>query len=659
MDFFTSKRFIIVGLVLWGLMSCSFFLAYKFEWTMAMNQPRIIDEEGATNDFSDADSITLNNNDYITQTIENKGKKFTGISLYIDATEANKDASLLVTVVGQNEKMLAEMSQFDFTERRDAGYYDIIFDKEINVENEDSLYICISVKELYGSQIQLHLVNSDNPNAKCEINGNITEGGIIPYKVFGGTYIILKYFVIVLYIFLTLLLIGVCGLLFQKKRLEIIFCYVAFVVGTIYMFILPPFVVPDEASHFVTAYAESSELIGAPAYNKNGEILVTSEKLWGNVEEKRNVSKELYSQFFEGVLGKKEPEEELIATRQPLSQKHPGYIPQVLGISLARVMEMNSEQILFMGRFFALSWYVFIMYCAIKIMPIKRAMLFLVGLLPITIQQVVSYNYDSFLLGICFFTIAYILNFIYTDRKITIFDWLIIIVIVISIASIKFVYLPILGLALLIPKEKFGNRIGKIVGSLSIVLIAIFVTLYTRLLDYGEAYIASAKDVVEPTKFTIAYCIDNPASVLGIFYRTIERQSSRFLSEMMGTSLGYLNINIPQIFAIAFLILLLLSIINKSSEKNDIYKIKGYLAFCCIFVFASLMVVMFFDWTPFGNSQIEGIQGRYLLPILPLALLLLENSTVIIKKDLDYEIILFMCYFHCMIAFFVSLEAIT
>ena len=169
-----------------------------------------------------------------------------------------------------------------------------------------------------------------------------------------------------------------------------------------------------------------------------------------------------------------------------------------------------------------------------------------------------------------FYNCLIILNFIYTDRKITIFDWLIIIVIVISIASIKFVYLPILGLALLIPKEKFGNRIGKIVGSLSIVLIAIFVTLYTRLLDYGEAYIASAKDVVEPTKFTIAYCIDNPASVLGIFYRTIERQSSRFLSEMMGTSLGYLNINIPQIFAIAFLILLLLSIINKSSEKNDI-----------------------------------------------------------------------------------------
>lgn len=175
--------------------------------------------------------------------------------------------------------------------------------------------------------------------------------------------------------------------------------------------------------------------------------------MWGNVEEKRNVTKELYSQFFEGVLGKDEPKEQLIATRQPLSQKHPGYIPQVLGISVARIMKMNSEQIMFAGRFFALVWYVFVMFWAIKLMPIKKEMLFLVGILPITIQQVVSYNYDSFLLGICFFAIAYILNFIYTDREIKIYDWFIIIGIVISIASIKFVYLPLLGLALFIPKK--------------------------------------------------------------------------------------------------------------------------------------------------------------------------------------------------------------
>lgn len=659
MSFFISKKFILIGLILWGMMSCSFFFAYKFEWTMAMNQPRIIDEEGTSDDFSGADLIVLNNDDYIVQTIENRGEKLTGISLYIDATEANKDTSLLVTVMGQNENKLTESSQFDFSERRDAGYYDIIFDKEIDVENEDNLYICISVKELYDSQIQLCLISSDNPNTKCEINGNVTKDGIIPYKVFGGTYIVLKYFVIALYIFLTLLLVGVCALLFHRKRIEIVFGYAAFVIGIIYMFILPPFVVPDEASHFVTAYAESSELMGVPTYNEKGEILVTSEELFDKTGKRRDVSKELYSQFFEGVLGEKEYEEELVATRNPLSQEHPGYIPSVLGISLARIMNMNSEQILFMGRFFALSWYVLIMYCAIKIMPIKKEMLFLVGLLPITIQQVVSYNYDSFLLGICFFAIAYILNLIYTDRKIKIYDWIIVIGIVISIASIKFVYLPILGLALFIPKEKFGNRFRKTIGSVSIVLVAIFVMFYSRLLDYGKTYIASTQDMTEPTKYTIAYCIDNPVSVLGIFFRTIERQSSKLLSEMMGTFLGYLNISIPQIFAFATLILLLLSIMNKSSEKNSTCKIKWYLALCCIIVSVCLMVVMFFDWTLFGNSQIEGIQGRYFLPILPLALLFFENNVIISKKDFSREIIVIMCYIHCMVAFFVSLDAIT
>ena len=154
-----------------------------------------------------------------------------------------------------------------------------------------------------------------------------------------------KYLLIFLYVIMTVTLFGCCFLLIKKKRMESIFCCMLIAIGMLYMFILPPFVVPDEPSHFVTAYSQSSKLLGEQVYDENGKILVSSDKLWGDSLRQRKVSKEAYYQFFEGVLGKLENKMEMVSTRPPLTTKHPGYIPQILGISMARAINMNSEQI--------------------------------------------------------------------------------------------------------------------------------------------------------------------------------------------------------------------------------------------------------------------------------------------------------------------------
>lgn len=76
-----------------------------------------------------------------------------------------------------------------------------------------------------------------------------------------------------------------------------------------------------------------------------------------------------------------------------------------------------------------------------------KEMLAIIGLFPMTLQQVVSYSYDSILIDACFVISVLLISKIVNPSKITVGDMGIMACTIIVIASLKFVYLPILGLA--------------------------------------------------------------------------------------------------------------------------------------------------------------------------------------------------------------------
>ena len=653
--FLKERKVCIFCIVLWGLISCSMFLAYRTEWTIAMNQPRAVVQRGAIDELSETEKISLSEESVLIQEMQDAPTSITGISLYLDARDVDENGQLFVSLSSKSN--ILQSWQFDLGTKREIGFYDFMLDKEVNLEKNEKLEICIKVANLNESELYIYLAEDKDQVVECELNESLLEGKFIPYKLFEGTYSFLKYFAIFLYIAMTGILFLACFLLVKKIKIEVMFSCIALIVGLVYMFILPPYVVPDEPSHFVTAYAQSSKLLGQTPYDEDGKIIVSSQKLWGSTAEQKKVSKDAYVQFAEGVLGYSKDKTEIVSTREALSTQHPGYIPQILGITVARLMKMNSDQLLFTGRFFALLWYCFIMYWAIKIMPIKKIMLFIVGLLPMTMQQVVSYNYDSFLFGICFFTISYLLNFIYKERSVKAYDWIIILALTFSIASIKFVYLPILGIALFIPKSRFKRGRSKTIGAIGMVIFAVAVTFQTRLLSYLGA--VSVEATTDSTRISLDYCMHNPFTVAGIFYRTLERQMPRFIAEIVATSLGWLDIALPVTIVIALIFLLCISMIQEENETDSLkLPLRFYMLCSTVAMIFLIMVVLFLDWTPLGSTQIEGLQGRYFLPFLPLMLLILQNRNITIKKNINQYLIMSLCYVQCLVIFFVSLIGI-
>ena len=55
------------------------------------------------------------------------------------------------------------------------------------------------------------------------------------------------------------------------------------------------------------------------------------------------------------------------------------------------------------------------------------------------------------------------------------------------------------------------------------------------------------------------------------------------------------------------------------------------------------MASMLIAWTPISSRVINGVQGRYFLPFLPVLLLACKNDFVVLTKDRNRSILYLMC----------------
>ncbi len=277
-----------------------------------------------------------------------------------------------------------------------------------------------------------------------------------------------------------------------------------------------------------------------------------------------------------------------------------------------------------------------------------------------TLQQVVSYNYDSTLLGICFFAVADLLYMKYVKEKILWYDIALLTFIVVIISLVKFVYLPIIGITVLIPKEKYGGVAKKRLALGVLAVSSVIVVLAAKL--------ATLNDIAQPAaetagraavKMSLSYCLGHPVEMIEICYRTLERQTSGYISQMLATPLGYLDTPLPEIVVYALILILLFSILKCGDEvRYEVRDVRRYSAAITILITGMIMAALLLSWTTEDAVQIDGIQGRYFLPILPLIVVLTQNHLIVLKRNIDQYLIVFMGCVQCISVYFITLTAL-
>ena len=144
-----------------------------------------------------------------------------------------------------------------------------------------------------------------------------------------------------------------------------------------------------------------------------------------------------------------------------------------------------------------------------------------------------------------------------------------------------------------------------------------------------------------------------------LFVKHVSRTCMHYFPNWAGQLVGKLGVsdiklnNIIYILTALFFAMSFIFIPEKYKIKMS-QKILGLLLF--IFYATSTFVLMFINWTPLDSAYIQGIQGRYFLPVMPLLFLVLAFNLDYIKpKFSNIFIRLLICYIFIMYCYTVIL----
>ena len=156
----------------------------------------------------------------------------------------------------------------------------------------------------------------------------------------------------------------------------------------------------------------------------------------------------------------------------------------------------------------------------------------------------------------------------------------------------------------------------------------------------------------------MSWALSHPASAINVFINTLIVYGGDYISVLIGSALGWLRIKLPWFVIDGFIIIMALSMLNK---KDDKYQIKASVKFWALLLFLGssvlIMYSMFTGHTPIGNPTIEGVQGRYFIPLIPLLYLFFKNNWLIVDARMDRWIVTLCGLFQAMavITAFVSI----
>lgn len=391
------------------------------------------------------------------------------------------------------------------------------------------------------------------------------------------------------------------------------------------VFLTPPFQVPDEVQHFYRAY-ELSE------FRIRGEIQngVPGDTLPESLQ--RLVQSCVYTA--DGILYPATPapmKDTLKLLAMPLDRSARRfvemrgsafysplpYLPQVLGITVGRVLGLGPLYLLYLGRLSNCLAALALLGFAVYLTPFAEEMLIVIGLLPMSLYLYGSLSPDASIITCALVFSA--LSFSASARG----SWrtweLVAAAIVAGVfCSVKPVYAPLL-LASAIPGLFRPGEAFRVARS-HVVLLAVALGVTAGWLIFSRSSVTLPSGGANPTIQSSLvlhhpmYFIDALDHSLGI------GPVLTFYVQTVGV-FGWLTVLFrPGI--VYFLPLVNFIIALKLGIRGNIVRSAEHAIWCLSLVFTSAMLIFaaaYLMWTNVGQGDISGVQGRYFIPFLFLA----------------------------------------
>ena len=442
----------------------------------------------------------------------------------------------------------------------------------------------------------------------------------------------------------------------DAERTAAMYLVSALCMGLVFSFMTPAYTISDERTHIDSVYVLSNRLLGMSDSPGPRRLYKRSCDYDSSIANTMPVTAERYRAVEENLFGEAPKSEYIAAYTRNAADNVPVlcYLPAAIGFTVARILGRNMMTMIMMARWLNLFVCVLVTFLAVRRMPYGAAAMAVIGLFPKTLQQMSSCSYDGMIIAGIFLFIALCLTAAF-DEEVCIADLLILFLASVFVATCKGgAYLPVLGMVFLIPfarsvlispeHAKSGIHWRSVSFSAIAGALLLFVGKYVARLAGMFGRTSGSYTIAAGTKtlYTLSDFIHAPMKLIRIYLNTIHMRTDGLIGELVGKNLSQKWYIVYAFLALAVLgMLRKKSAIRKPEGRIPDAKVNNHLEYnhfhlpgrLWILLIAALSTALIFlsmliGFTSRELGYIDGLQGRYFIPLAPLPLLAIENGLV-------------------------------
>jgi uncharacterized membrane protein len=467
-------------------------------------------------------------------------------------------------------------------------------------------------------------------------------------------------------LFLLLFILSIPVLKKYKNEMHKAFLVTALPIGLLLAIIIPPFDQLDEFDHFLRSF-EVSEGMFVNKVTQHGLGNYIPVSLVDTIHKTQFISGKGYQYGIakEAFESKLNPSNRVFIRNYASSYPPTIYIPQAMGLTVGRILFHSPMMMMYLGRIFNLLSYLAIVYFALKIVPVKKNLFYIMALLPMSINQASSLSGDSTIISSAFLFVAYVLYLAYGKvEQVTLKHVLTTIGIGIFIGVSKIVYFPMVLLFFIIPLRKFTDRkdfLKKFLFVLAGFVIPYLIWNWLNLANLSIPDVRTHAGVMP--KEQISFIVTHPFQYIKILIDSLLNLGEAKFLGMLGTVVAIYHYSTPDIVIYTFLFLMILFGLLNNETDVKLFNLrkadKTIMVFIMLAVILLIYTALYVGFTPVAYPIVLGIQGRYFIPVAIFFFLSISNQQFINKnKDLNFLLntIVICCMYVALLTYVIQIN---
>lgn len=401
------------------------------------------------------------------------------------------------------------------------------------------------------------------------------------------------------------------------------FVWLALAFGIPLALITAPFQAPDEPQHLLRAYQISEGNFRPRRMDNHGGgwlpvSLVEAPRPFADIRfyPKRKTS---WPQIRSAMRVPLDPDRRDFIPFVTAIYSPVAYLPQAGAMAIGRRLSLPPLAMMYLARLFNLIAWIGLGYLALRITPVCARPLLLLLMMPMSLFLAASMSPDATTNGLAVLFTAMVLRFalLPSDRKIAWVQWSGLTLLSAALAVTKFAYVPLSMLVLLIPSDQFGSpRRWKMALTALFAANLLAIAMWEPETRGLQAIVRDRTDVSPVGQ--LYYLRDHPSALVLVPCRTLMIDGWGIVRSFVGW-LGSMDTRMSALFVIAYLCVLFLACWAEKSPGVSL-PLARWMRITLLPValsVAAIGLLNYMYWTPVGENHVEGLQGRYLLPLAP------------------------------------------